>query len=267
MVMPCPACGMEMAQAHINAHMAHECRAVRSRCGAASNCKAGRGCGAPGGSTLAPRSGAGATSRPLAFQLPGTDGRVPCAVCGRKFAPDRIAKHQYVCAGLKRGPARRPGCGSQPTLGARPLPPPTQSRTPKAPTVSRPQPRKGANVHRHCSDSTRAHAAPSWRQQSNDLRAAMRAAKAASAAAPGPQRKQPSAPANERRSAGAGTRASAPSSRSGLAQHAVRIRTSSSCSRGPVVGGAAFGGGGGISNSNLTSADNPFAAQCRRTYR
>ena len=26
------------------------------------------------------------------------DARVPCRVCGRKFNPDRIAKHQVVCA-------------------------------------------------------------------------------------------------------------------------------------------------------------------------
>jgi len=39
----------------------------------------------------------------LALADAEADGRVPCARCGRKFAPDRIAQHQYICSQLKRG--------------------------------------------------------------------------------------------------------------------------------------------------------------------
>lgn len=31
----------------------------------------------------------------------GSDGRVPCRICGRKFAADRIAKHQGICRKIK----------------------------------------------------------------------------------------------------------------------------------------------------------------------
>ena len=38
-----------------------------------------------------------AVEEPMAMATQGPDGRVPCAVCGRKFASDRIAKHQKIC--------------------------------------------------------------------------------------------------------------------------------------------------------------------------
>lgn len=44
----------------------------------------------------------------MAIKPAEADGRVPCSRCGRCFAPDRIAKHQFICAGLKHGPPRKP---------------------------------------------------------------------------------------------------------------------------------------------------------------
>lgn len=43
-------------------------------------------------------------NRPSEFADGGGDfssNLVPCAICGRKFAPDRIAKHQGICRKIK----------------------------------------------------------------------------------------------------------------------------------------------------------------------
>ena len=37
----------------------------------------------------------------------GIDNRVPCNICGRKFAPDRLEKHMSVCSKTSRNPPRR----------------------------------------------------------------------------------------------------------------------------------------------------------------
>lgn len=100
MVLPCPACGMELRAHEMNGHML-KCSAANSRGrGHAGGVRSGGGQGGAGRSE----------SRPALELLPSAlDGRVPCAVCGRKFAPDRIAKHQYICSGLGMGPPAKPG--------------------------------------------------------------------------------------------------------------------------------------------------------------
>ena len=95
MIIPCPACGCELPQSQLNAHLA-TCKAALSRM--------------PGRRTLqGPPSKVKGQSDALdlstvAINPVGPDGRVPCSVCTRRFSPDRIAAHQYICAGLKHGP-------------------------------------------------------------------------------------------------------------------------------------------------------------------
>jgi len=50
-----------------------------------------------------------------------SDHRVPCAVCGRKFNADRVAKHQSICRKL----AGRGGGSAAAATDTPPLPPPT----------------------------------------------------------------------------------------------------------------------------------------------
>ncbi|GMI48590.1 hypothetical protein TrCOL_g447 [Triparma columacea] len=40
-------------------------------------------------------------SAPISTGQPEADGRIPCAVCGRKFASDRIGTHQKICRKIK----------------------------------------------------------------------------------------------------------------------------------------------------------------------
>ena len=42
-------------------------------------------------------SGSSGLAVPPLIQKAGQDGRIPCAVCGRKFAADRIGTHQRIC--------------------------------------------------------------------------------------------------------------------------------------------------------------------------
>ena len=137
MITPCPACGMEMRNAELNLHMA-SCTAAKQRfsgagggtsrgsssklgrsadaerrgkvgfgcedgsCGDfAAGCSGGGGGGAVSSKSVSASRPRAATS--MAVTPAGPDGRVPCARCGRGFAPDRIAKHQFICAGLKHG--------------------------------------------------------------------------------------------------------------------------------------------------------------------
>jgi hypothetical protein len=106
----CPACGQRMPRAEMRAHI--------SMCKAAHECM---------GLTLAEPSPSkkrekrvAATSRAKpkmeakadVILEPLADGRVPCSLCGRCFAPDRIIKHQLVCLGpssAKRRPTGHEG--------------------------------------------------------------------------------------------------------------------------------------------------------------
>ncbi|KAK2948875.1 hypothetical protein BLNAU_16218 [Blattamonas nauphoetae] len=72
---------------------------------------------------------------------PTPTGLVPCAVCGRNFAPDRIGKHQQICRKVNAKKPRRVfnatkqrtadipgGMLSRPTRGASTRPPPSKWR-------------------------------------------------------------------------------------------------------------------------------------------
>ena len=145
MVVPCPACGLEVRQGELNDHMFAQCKEARKAMAPQS----------PSGTTTSRSSGGRAQRSSSASRRPHTersnsakglrsqasrhalngpaechgrtpktersqppkalpmqmneaaaDGRVPCARCGRKFAPDRIAQHQFICVQLKRGPAK-----------------------------------------------------------------------------------------------------------------------------------------------------------------
>jgi len=191
MVLPCPACGMELRKHELNAHML-KCAKVNARGGG----RVGSGMGGGGASAAA--------ARPAMALLPtGADGRVPCANCGRNFAPDRIAKHQYICSGLSHGPPKKPTGGGS-GLRAR-LPGHSRSSSSPAPWVSdfadtaspfdsppRPMPGYKATPPGRTHNPPSPNRAPSrggaydgnplelrrgraWQSQSEELRAAMRA--------------------------------------------------------------------------------------------
>ena len=118
--MPCPACGMEIPQGSMNAHL--------------RVCEANTG---GGGGTAADIASGGPTSSvkpnnrpkgPMEIAPVGPDGLVPCAVCGRTFNPERIAKHQFSCTAKPIGAGAR----HAPTP-ARSAPIPTQATTPARP--------------------------------------------------------------------------------------------------------------------------------------
>ena len=104
MMVECPACSMQVPGAELNQHMA-KCKAAQKKFeGGPRQSSQRTSSGQRGG-----RAGSAAPPRapPMAIQPQTLDGRVPCGRCGRKFSPDRIAKHQYICTGLKHGPPRR----------------------------------------------------------------------------------------------------------------------------------------------------------------
>lgn len=99
LLVPCGYCDAEYTRAELNHHMlncrmrphdapapathhVHKGRRVGSRSSAAPSF-AGQQGAAPGG--------------PMVAQMAGPDGRMPCAICGRKFNVDRLSKHQGIC--------------------------------------------------------------------------------------------------------------------------------------------------------------------------
>lgn len=163
MCVSCPACGAEMPQTELNAHMAC-CRMAAQRFGG------GGGYGGTRSDSRMQRPAATSSRQKqrapptLAIQPPEADGRVPCARCGRKFAPDRIAQHQYICAGLKRGPAQAPK-----TVAA--------LVNPAATAMSSGRARESAAGRR-----PQMNCASQWREESNAFREAIRAARGQPAA-------------------------------------------------------------------------------------
>ena len=107
------------------------------------------------------------------------DGRVPCARCGRKFAPDRIAQHQFICVQLKRGPAKAAAevgeRAREIAAGGHHQPGYIAASRRAASATARPGGRRQPHAQ---------HAAPKpkyskWREQSLELQSAMRAARGA----------------------------------------------------------------------------------------
>ena len=174
MMVPCPACNMEMPQAELNLHMM-QCKAATQRFSDFGGGRGGRGgarssrgpsCGECSSGPVSAAAVSAARKRPpMAIQPVDMDGRVPCARCGRKFSPDRIAKHQYICAGLKHGPARSPQLAA--ALGS------SRARRPiqQARRVS------GTCSARATSAAPRRPASSHWRQESLAFREAIRAAR------------------------------------------------------------------------------------------
>lgn len=153
--MPCPACGTEMPNADLNKHLA-SCRAASQRFNGPSS-RLGRSADNErrGISAKLVNANHPRPSAPMTLQPADSDGRIPCARCGRKFAQDRIAKHQYICTGLKHGPPRSPSkVGAEAALA-----------------------RGAHSVAVRRSGGTRGRSGSSWRQQSQAFRAAMRAAR------------------------------------------------------------------------------------------
>lgn len=92
-MLECPYCLIGVTEQNLDAHIAR-CPAAR-RAGAVGpaspeRCKDAERCG--GGSTAGQDSGDAPREFPEAEVA-----RVECSVCGRKFAPDRITKHQEIC--------------------------------------------------------------------------------------------------------------------------------------------------------------------------
>lgn len=58
---------------------------------------------------------------PVLKEIP--DGRVPCPICGRKFGPDQLERHQRSCTNLTPAGSK---FGMAPRYGGRPAPPPAR---------------------------------------------------------------------------------------------------------------------------------------------
>lgn len=190
----CPACGMACQQGNLNDHLS-QCKAAREIMGVAppprrartpspsargekvkaATARAGSPRGGPASSPRAQKPPAAAPIQLISEPLP--DGRVPCARCGRAFAPDRIAKHQFVCAQLAMGPPKKPKevAGNErfagvveaavENAGMRPLKRMASSARARSGSAGRrgaPEPRKPASK---------------WRAASEELQHAMRAAR------------------------------------------------------------------------------------------
>mmetsp|Transcript_69891 Transcript_69891/g.116073 ORF Transcript_69891/g.116073 Transcript_69891/m.116073 type:complete len:340 (-) Transcript_69891:119-1138(-) len=170
MVVPCPACGIEVQQGALNDHMNFGCKVARLRVPVGShkkplsNSQIHRGPKSDGRTRCKP---------PLPIAQADAEGRVPCARCGRKFAPDRIAKHQFICSQLKRGPAKPPG-----EVSSKRLQPLARVGLQRSLAGSR-ELRHEASTFREFRAIVRDGPAPAsrWRTQSMELRAAVRAAR------------------------------------------------------------------------------------------
>ena len=158
---------MEMPQSELNAHMSR-CRAAVQRFGGIDRRAVPTIHG--GADAVSAAKVSANRSRPtLALAAKEQDGRVPCARCGRKFAPDRIAKHQYICSGLKHGPPRKPAQVA--TTAARQV---ASTRT--AGMAPRRQIGQGGRAAM-ASQGRRRSSSSKWQEQSQAFRQAIRAAR------------------------------------------------------------------------------------------
>ena len=176
-----------MPQGELNIHMV-SCKAATQRFGGGGAAR--RGCKSGGEAVSATAVSANRRRPPMQIQATGPDGRVPCARCGRRFAQERIATHQYICAGLKHGPPRRPMAASSSATAMACIPaalerPGRRHQQTHATPSSRCAGARGAPGHgRRSLDAGRTPSAArsaKWRQQSAALRMAIRAARGGAA--------------------------------------------------------------------------------------
>ena len=97
---------------------------------------------------------------PIKIQQPDDEDRVECGNCGRKFFADRIEKHEKICQGQKKRPVFK-------TQDKRMIDP-SQKKYGKSPKKQR-QAKSKAQTSRDDGKKSK------WKQQSDQLKAAMRA--------------------------------------------------------------------------------------------
>eukprot|EP00419_Tripos_fusus_P046094 CAMPEP_0172824568 /NCGR_PEP_ID=MMETSP1075-20121228/18094_1 /TAXON_ID=2916 /ORGANISM="Ceratium fusus, Strain PA161109" /LENGTH=159 /DNA_ID=CAMNT_0013665871 /DNA_START=74 /DNA_END=550 /DNA_ORIENTATION=- len=115
---PCPYCGMGVPMLEMDAHVLRcsEAKAVGAMPTGQSQAlhdrlqrdrdRQKRGV-APGMVQSDDRPLGSGVGGPSEYENGGDDVRVECRVCGRKFAFDRIAKHQAICQKLANKAARK----------------------------------------------------------------------------------------------------------------------------------------------------------------
>lgn len=102
---PCPYCDQVMQQRDLKGHI-KKCShpsAEAARAARKERRKSGSGTAAGAGAA----GSDGTVAEEVLTGMPGADGRVPCPVCNRRFAVDRLAPHQRVCRKVTASAARR----------------------------------------------------------------------------------------------------------------------------------------------------------------
>ena len=201
MVVPCPACKLEVRPGELNVHLMQSCKVARKHFGGNGGSSSHRSHRTSAGpiefqrpqtdrspsSAGLMRSGSPSSRRaktdrdrrtesprePLPLQEPGPDGRVQCTCCDRKFAADRIAKHQFICATLARGPAAPPAEVSSRTRSMA-IAMGSVRTTPRKRTSSA----RGFNDEARRAGPMRTPPPSRWRAQSLELQEAMSAVRA-----------------------------------------------------------------------------------------
>mmetsp|Transcript_68498 Transcript_68498/g.164500 ORF Transcript_68498/g.164500 Transcript_68498/m.164500 type:complete len:367 (+) Transcript_68498:130-1230(+) len=115
---PCPYCGMGVPMLEMDAHVLKcpEAKAAGAQPTGASaalerrlkNNKARQEKGLPAGQAEDNRALGGGNGEMPSEYADGDDVRVECKICGRKFAFDRIGKHQQICTKLANKKPRKP---------------------------------------------------------------------------------------------------------------------------------------------------------------
>lgn len=183
LLVPCPGCRREYRKGDLALHMA-ACRALKkmsAQAGARAADAVGGGRAGDAAAKTAGQAGGGAA---FAEALAKGGAMLPCAECGRRFRADRLGTHQAICAKVKHKPAR-PGEQAAQAAAVR------SDKVLARAVAARADPRRLAAV---AADRRRAEAStprstprrqamvagePRWKQQSETLRATLRAARIA----------------------------------------------------------------------------------------